>query len=548
MEQKQISTAYFSMEFAFNPKIPNYAGGLGVLAADAMHSCADLELPVVGVSLIYHQDDNEKKAFKPNSFMQKMEQKVFVEIEDRQVALEIWKMEVKGKTGHIVPVYFLSSFLPENPRWDRDLTKHLYASDRYTRLGQEVLLGIGGFRALEALGHNIETFHMNEGHSAFLTLENLKKTSGDIPTAKTLATFTTHTPIAAGHDYFDYQIAEKILGKLLPANIKELASKDMMGMTQLGLSLSKKVNAVSQKHREVCEKMFPGNSFESITNGIYHERWVGEHIGNLLDEKIPAWREKPEILEKKAMELPEEDLIEARKKQKSALIHWINSNKDFFPFPEVSSNDLLDNQTLTIGFARRFVPYKRPSLIFKDLQKFRELGYQKIQLVFAGRCHPDDQFCNSMLDSIREYASQLRGQIKVAVISDYNLDIAKKLVTGCDIWLNNPTPPREASGTSGMKAALNGVLNLSILDGWWIEGYKMFPKSGWAFGKNEDLSSENRDDSDNQELLAQLEDAIHCFYNKKPKWNEKMKYAIALASYFNTHRMVKEYQNKMWKN
>ncbi len=548
MNKTHPFVAYFSMEFAFNLKIPNYAGGLGVLAADTMYSCADLEIPIVGVSLIYHQDDDIKKAFRPSLFMEKIEKKVSVEIEDRVVVLEIWKMEIKGKTGHIVPIYFLSSFSPENPRWDRDLTKHLYASDRYTRLGQEVLLGVGGFRALKALGYNIKTFHMNEGHSAFLTLENLKNSNGNIAQAKKLATFTTHTPITAGHDYFDYQISKKTLGKILPDNIKEIASKEMLGMTQLGLSLSRKANAVSQKHREVCRKMFPENIFESVTNGIYHERWIGKDMGKLLDEKIPLWRKNPEILERKAFDLSDNDLFKVRKKQKNALISWINSKKEHFPFNDATNDDLFDNDVLLIGFARRFVPYKRPSLIFKNLKTLRELGYRKVQLVFAGRCHPDDQFCNSMLDTIRLHAKELRGQIKVAIIPNYNLNIAKKLTTGCDIWLNNPTPPREASGTSGMKAALNGVLNLSILDGWWIEGYKMFPKSGWAFGKNEDLGSENRDDSDNQELLVQLEDVIHCFYDKKVKWAEKMKNSIASSSYFNTHRMVKEYRNKIWES
>ena len=548
MEDHPLHVAYFSMEFAFQDGLHNYAGGLGVLAADTIYSFADLGVPAVGVSMMYHQNDDKEKALIPEQFMKKREETVEITIENRKVKIIIWQMDVTGKNGHIVPIFFLSSYAPENTRWDRDLTKYLYASDRYTRLGQEAVLGIGGYRALKKMGYNtIKHYHMNEGHTALLGLERLRANGNVIDVVRSKSTLTTHTPVPAGHDYFDYQLAHETLGKLIPSNIKDLATKDNLGMTQLAMNLSCKTNSVSKRHNEVCKDMFPGREIENVTNGIYHPRWAGDAMRELFNTHLPNWEQDPTVFERAVEAIPTEALVNARLAEKKVFVEWINQMPENFAIENISEEDLFAEDTLTIGFARRFVPYKRPGLIFHNLEKLREIGYKKLQIVFAGRCHRDDMFCNKLRDTIVQHGRKLRGQVKVVVIPNHNLEIAKHLVTGVDVWLNNPIPPREASGTSGMKASLNGGLNLSVLDGWWIEGMEQAPMSGWGFGG--DSHEENfadRDIHDADELLSNLKDVIDCYYERKDEWNERMKHAISLLSYFNTHRLVNEYNEKIW--
>lgn len=552
MKQGKGVVAYFSMEIALDNEIPNYAGGLGVLAADTLLSCADKSIDVVGISIIYHKSGDPKKAFDPARFMKRREEQVVVEIEDRQVHLAIWQMELKGKDGNKLPLFFLSSNVKENQKWDRNLTENLYSADGYTRLCQEIILGIGGARALEALGYkNISCYHMNEGHSVTLTLELLRRNNFNIEKVRSLCTFTSHTPIPAGHDYFDYTLAYKTFGKMLPPNIKTLATQETLSMTELALNMSKKANSVSKRHNDVCVRMFPQAKFENITNGIYHPRWIGGYVKKVLDKNFPAWETNPEKLVKAPEKIDSEELWQAHQEQKKELVDWINKQQGLFPFKEIIKDDLFSEDTLTIGFARRFVPYKRHALIFKNIEKLRQISHKKLQLIFAGRCHPGDELCNNIVGQIKHFATEMRGQVKIVVLKEYNLEIAKRLISGSDVWLNNPVPPREASGTSGMKAALNGGLNISILDGWWIEGYKMQPKSGWAFGKRyteKSMHSQSLapDTSDNEALLKTLENAIDCYYNCHEKWAERMKHAIALVSFFNTHRLVKEYKKKMW--
>ncbi len=544
-----IKVAYFSMEFALDSRIPNYAGGLGVLAADMMHSAADMKFPMIGVSLIYHQDDDPKKAFKPEKFMKRLKPTVEVQIEDRIVKVGAFEYSVKSENGNAALLYFLTTNFPENKRWDRDLTKWLYASDQYTRIAQEAILGIGGLRMLRALGYEeIQNLHMNEGHSAFLTFESLKEQGYKDAEVRTGCTFTTHTPIKAGHDHFDYTLANQVLGKMMPWHIDRIATEKDLSMTHLAMNMSKVTNSVSTKHQEVCREMFPGYEFENVTNGIHHLTWASEPMAKLFDEKIKGWRENPKKLESALKSLPVEKLQFAHKKNKKALITWVNSHSEFFTgHSEMYPEDKFDEKTLTIAFARRFVPYKRPGLVFRNLEKLRELGYRKLQFIFAGKCHPDDNYCNWKKGDLQTCARRLRGQIRVAVVSDYNLDIAHKLISGSDIWLNNPIKPREASGTSGMKAALNGVLNLSVLDGWWIEGIKMNPDAGWGFGDTSDQFDENtRDDIDAEELYDKLKDAIDCYYQRPKEWAKRMKSAVSLAGFFNTHRCIKQYEEKIW--
>jgi len=533
------------MEFAFDNSLKDYAGGLGVLAADMMLSAADLEYNMVGISLIYHFDDNPQKAFLPSKMMKKLKETVKVEIEDREVEIVIWRMDIKGRSGHIVPVYFLSTYSENNEPWDRDITKNLYSSNGYIRLCQELILGVGGTRVLKKLGIDVSCFHLNEGHAAMSALENLKEHDYNLETVKKMTTFTTHTPISAGHDYFDYDLVYRTIGKHLPLNIKELSLDYKLGMTELALNCSKKANSVSLVHEEVCEEMFPEYDFENVTNGIYHPRWIGKHMEYLFDNSIKGWRHDPERLKSVISNIPDLKILAARKKEKAGFIKWLNSNKMFSVLKDVEDDDLLSSKVLTIGFARRMVPYKRADLIFRNIERLRNIGYKKIQLVFSGNKYDGDHYSNDLVEKITEYAYQLRGQIKIVFIPTYNLEIAKKLVAGCDIWLNTPIPRYEASGTSGMKAALNGVLNLSVTDGWWAEAYRTDVKSGWGFG--EFLEAPNRDDSDFEQLMRNLEDAIDCYYNRPEEWVTKVKHSIALVSFFNTHRANVEYMSKIWK-
>ncbi len=542
--------AYFSMEFALNANIPNYAGGLGVLAADMMYSIADLDYPAVGVGLIYHQDEDPTKKFHPEFYMKRLPQTVKVTIEGREVTVGAYRHDLITPDGKTAPIIFLTTFSGDNEPWDRDITKHLYSSNGYTRCAQEAILGIGGVKMLKALGFDsIEVYHLNEGHAAFATLELLRLNNWNNEAVKKMVRFTTHTPVPAGHDRFDYDLAYKVLGDQIPWHIRELATDSQLSMTDLALNLSDKTNGVSKKHQLVCFDMFPGHSFEGITNGVHHVRWASSATKELLDKYLPKWRTEPEVLSQANQKIPDKALKSMREKNKVALVDWVNDNPGFFHFEEdFKKSDLLDPDRLTIVFARRFVPYKRPLLIFRDLERLRKIGGKKIQFVFAGHCHPDDHFCTNRKETLRSYAYDLRGDIKIAVIPDYNIEISEKLVSGANIWLNNPIPPREASGTSGMKAALNGVQNLSVFDGWWIEGLRMKPKSGWGFGADVDpiWSDDERDDRQSDELYKQLEKAVDIYYNKPDEWLNRCKASISLVSHFNTHRVIEEYDEVMW--
>lgn len=548
--KKDLKVAYFSMEFAVDHRIPNYAGGLGVLAADYMYAMADKQFSGIGVSLIYHQDDNPRKAFQPEAFMKKLDTTVTVRIEDRDVSVGVYEYTVEGQDGKTAPIYFLTTNLPENPHWDRDITKNLYPGGAsYTRIAQEAILGVGGVRMLRALGYeNVEYFHMNEGHAGFLTLELLKERDFNDDAVRAAARFTTHTPVPAGHDHFDYDHAHHILGDMIPWHIRRLATEHDLSMTHLAISLSAKINSVSEKHREVCWGMFPGVHFENVTNGVHHVRWASVHTQNTLDKYLPEWRKNPAVLENVKTKLPTTAVKTMHGKNKKDLVSWINKNPQFFSYDSpLMEDDLFDTDTLTIGFARRFVPYKRTALIFRDLEKLRALGYKKIQLIFAGPVHENNHFAHSIVHKLREYSQALRGQVKVAVIPEYNTHISHHMISGSDVWLNNPIIPREASGTSGMKAALNGGLNLSIPDGWWIEGQAMEPMSGWSFGGADNFSGDsNRDDLDAASLYEVLEDVMSCYYERPKEWAERMKSAMSLLRYFSADRAIDEYDERLW--
>jgi starch phosphorylase len=547
MPQEKPKIAYFSMEFALRSTIPNYAGGLGVLASDILKSCADLGEPVLGVTLMYHLSEDPKKAFLPDKSFRKRPEVIRMHIEDRDIAVGVWEYVIKGARGD-VPLYFLDTNLPENKLWDRDIAKNLYALDRYTRLCQEAVLGFGGIRMLRAMGFkDMETYHMNEGHAAFLTLELLKEQNYVDAEVRKRCVFTTHTPVPAGHDVFEYPLAQNVLGGKMPWHITKLAGESGLNMTRLAISLSRKVNAVAKRHAEVCRQMFPGVPFEYVTNGVHLETWVSDSMQQLFDNKLKGWRKDPAKLAKAPAVLEDEELAEASGKGKQVLVDYINERPELFPIPrkEMIPEDFFNPNTLTVVFARRFASYKRALLLFQDLDRLREIGFEKLQLVYAGPWTPENTFATEVIAQLRHFGKMLRAQIKLVVIPNYNLDVAKLLVQGADVWLNNPQPPMEASGTSGMKAAANGCLNLSILDGWWPEGYALDPKSGFAFGSTELYPGSH--EQDEVELLLELEKVVDCYYRDPEEWSDRMKHAIALGAQFNTHRCVIEYKEKMWK-
>jgi len=550
---KEARVAYLSMEIALDKDIPTFSGGLGVLAGDMIRSAADYELPLVGVTLIYSggyfyqmvQSDGTQieKSFRWDFLgdFEELSPRVSIEVQDKEIVVRGWLYKIRGKTGHVVPVICLDTNVPENEPWERQLTSSLYDANRFTRLVQEVILGIGGIRVLQELGFDqIDTYHMNEGHSAFLIFELLKNM--DLDEVKKRCVFTTHTPVEAGLERFDYDLAGDVFRDRLPGNIRDLAGQDDLNMTRLALNASKHVNAVSRKHGEVSRKMFPGYDIDSITNGVHINYWMSPHIRKMLDQELgSAWHFDYTMLNR-CLELNAHDVSRAHELAKNELLDYEKSHSWVY----------LDKGNLTIGFSRRITEYKRPLLIFSDLERLERLSKGKVQFVFAGKSHPADDRAKEMIKQLYTDADELWDsyEIRLAFLENYDIDLARLMVSGVDVWLNNPRRYNEASGTSGMKATLNGVLNFSTLDGWWIEGYERDPMAGWAIGPGpDDPDAETLDDeADAASLYDVLENQILPVWSNdnKDEWLERMKHAIRLGAYFNTDRMVEEYAEKAY--
>jgi starch phosphorylase len=550
--------AYFSMEIGLRDEIPTYSGGLGILAGDTVKSAADLCLPFIAVTLItrkgYFLQKIDKKGrqtekpmvWKPSKLMTLSPEKVSVTIEGREVHIQSWIYSVESPRGESVPVIYLDTDLPENTPEDRTLTDHLYGGDSEYRIKQEMILGIGGVRMLNQLGFQVKKYHMNEGHAAFLTLELLHENKKDIEAVwdemhiwdtelvKDLCVFTTHTPVEAGHDKFSYELYSQVFGDYFPVNVlKTLAGDKNVNMTLLGFNLSNFVNGVAKKHGEVSQNMFPGYQIKAITNGIHSFTWTCESMQKIFDKYLPGWANEPEIFVRIGV-IPDEELWGAHHKAKKKLIDYVNS---------VSDADM-DTDTLTIGFARRATAYKRADLLFTDLKKLEKIAAGKIQVIYAGKAHPKDNVGKELIENIFSYKEKLKGKIKIVFLQGYNMEMALKLVSGVDIWLNTPLRPLEASGTSGMKAAQNGVMNFSVLDGWWIEGH-IEDFTGWAIGPaaTEIEPNDNMNKVDAKDLYKKLEKKIiPTYYNDRKTWIRMMQNAIGKnAYYFNTHRMMRRY-------
>ncbi|XHR30218.1 MAG: alpha-glucan family phosphorylase [Chthoniobacteraceae bacterium] len=559
MNKSRPVIAYFSMEIGLEPRMPTYSGGLGILAGDTVKAAADLKVPLVGVTLLHRKgyfyqrldaqgwQTEEPVAWVPADFLMELPARASVQVEGRTVQIRAWVAEITGSGGFLVLVYFLDTDLPENSDWDRSLTGSLYGGDAHYRLCQEVVLGIGGVRMLRALGYkNVARYHMNEGHAAFLGIELLDEaarhagretfTREDVEAVKLQCVFTTHTPVPAGHDKFEMSLVDRVLGRREVRDMQDLfCAEGMLNMTHLALNLSHYVNGVAKSHGVVARQMFANYAIDAITNGVHGGTWAAEPLAALYDRTIPGWRQDNYSL-RYALSIPREQIWEAHAAAKGRLLRMINRE----------TNAGMDTDTFTLGFARRVTAYKRPGLLFSDLERLALIGSGRLQIVFSGKAHPNDQEGKESIHQIYQFAEQLRGRVTVAFLPHYDMDIARLMVSGVDLWLNTPEPPMEASGTSGMKAALNGVPSLSVLDGWWIEGW-IEGVTGWAIGSLPGVRACPEPD-DAASLYAQLEQTIlPLYYDDRDRYVDVMRHCIALnGSFFNTHRMLQQYVLKAY--
>jgi starch phosphorylase len=547
--------AYFSMEVAVDPRMPTYSGGLGVLAGDTLRSCADLKIPIVAVSLLYAKGYFDQRldewgnqqelpvGWEPSRYVRLLPVTVRVPVENRPVVVRAWQYDIMGSAGYSVPLILLDTNVDENTPPDRELTSFLYGGDERYRLAQEIILGMGGLRMLRALGYTqLQRFHLNEGHAALLALELLREQhksvtdAWDFQNVKSRCVFTTHTPVSAGHDQFSYDVVKGVLGEPVPLELMQmLGGKERLNMTLLALNLSQYVNGVAKRHEEVSEEMFPGYSFDSITNGVHSLTWTSNSFRRLYDRHIPGWIDDPFSL-RYAISIPKSEIWEAHVEAKARLIDEVHRRIGMSLKPDV----------LTIGFARRATLYKRTDLLFSDPGQLAEIAATvgSMQFIFAGKAHPKDSQGKDLIRRVVQFARQLKDRVTIVYLENYDMELGKLLTSGVDLWLNTPLRPLEASGTSGMKAAHNGVPSFSVLDGWWVEGY-IESVTGWSIGPGlmNRSESDRMNGRDAQELYHKLRTVIvPMFYQDRERWVDIMRQTIAFnASFFNTHRMVQQY-------
>lgn len=554
--------AYFSMEVALASYIPTYSGGLGVLAGDMLRAAADLRVPMVGVTLVHRHgyldqeldesgSQTERPApWTPEAWTTPLEPRVSLQLEGREIWVRAYAYELKGATSDNIWVLLLDTDLPENSEQDRALTNYLYGGDSRYRLMQEAVLGIGGVRMLRALGCNkLDRFHMNEGHAALLALELVDEATRaagrsdveqpDIERARRLCVFTTHTPVAAGHDQFSLELVERVLGRPEIKHMSEIFTfEGTLNMTFLALNLSHYVNGVAKKHQEVSQHMFGNYPIDAITNGVHTATWATPAFQALFDRAIPGWREDNASL-RYALKIPRRDVQAAHLEAKRTLLDRVRHD----------SGMRMKEDVFTIGFGRRATPYKRAGLLLRDTERLsriaREVG--AVQIVYAGKAHPRDDAGKDMIRELYASFERLGEDVSAIYLADYDMDLAKLMVSGVDLWLNTPEPPLEASGTSGMKAAINGIPSLSILDGWWIEGH-VEGVTGWAIGSRTQPRTGPDGVQDAENLYEQLERVIlPLYYDRPDEYVDVMRHCIALTgSFFNTQRMLQQYLTRAY--
>jgi starch phosphorylase len=540
------------MEIAINPAMPTYSGGLGVLAGDTLRSAADLGVPLVAFTLLHrkgyfqqHLDpvgnqSEEVQLWDPANFCSEEAARVNVSIEGRTVAVRAWRYDLQGRFGHIVPIYLLDTDLEENSGWDRGLTDHLYGGDSNYRLQQEIVLGMGGVRMANALALKIDVHHMNEGHAALLTLALLESqmgggamgaaTQADIAQVRKRCVFTTHTPVPAGHDRFSTEQTIRLLGGDRSARLERLGCfhEGFLNMTLLALRFSRYANGVALQHGKVSRDMFPEFTIGEITNGVHAPTWLSDSVQEMLDTYIPAWR-RDNVYLRNAIDIPEQEVADAHARAKMNLLAEVAAR----------TNLVLNPKVLTLGFARRVATYKRATLLFQDPERLARIATEAggLQILYAGKAHPQDEPGKSLIRQVvEEAARRSNDMLRIIYLENYAWDLGALLTAGVDVWVNTPRRPYEASGTSGMKAAMNGVPSLSVLDGWWIEGC-IEGYTGWAVEDGEDDAAEA------DALYRKLESAVVPLYLQAPEqWARLMRNTIAFnGSYFNTNRMVRQY-------
>ncbi len=551
--------AYFSMEIALRNEIPTYSGGLGVLAGDTIRTAADMELPMVAVTLVsrhgYFRQEidaaggqiEHPDTWEPDRWATPLSAKIALNIEDRVVWVSGWLHVLEGHMNGRQPVVLLDTDLEENSAEDRAITDVLYGGDETYRLKQEVVLGIGGIRLLQAIGFDVRQYHMNEGHSALLALDLLRRyayppedlrpgeSPYDLPRVRELCCFTTHTPVEAGHDRFDYSVVNRVMGPIIDqTTLKKLAGDERLNMTRLALNLSEYVNGVAKRHAEVSRGMFPGYRVHAVTNGVHPFTWTSPDFRALFDRHLPGWCHEPELLVRADCCLAHEEVWQAHQAAKRALIDRITA----------LTGVALDPMLPTLGFARRMTAYKRADLLFSDIDRLKLIARRwPFQIVLSGKAHPRDYGGKQLIADLHRHIGALSDTITIVYLPDYDMDLARSMVAGVDVWLNTPLRPREASGTSGMKATFNGVPNLSVMDGWWIEGC-IEGVTGWAIGDSQEADN----GSDALSLYDKLEQVVLPLYHgERDGWISVMKGAIAKnASFFNSHRMMRRYATEAY--
>ncbi|HEX2458081.1 MAG TPA: alpha-glucan family phosphorylase [Vicinamibacterales bacterium] len=604
--EAQGPLAYFSAEFALHQSLPIYAGGLGVLAGDHCKEASDLGLPLIGVGFMYPQGYFHQ-AVSPEGWQQEIYERldwtnapidpaitpdgkpcvIAVPLGNRTVLVSVWRVRL-GR----VKLYLLDTDLEENAPWDRELSARLYGGDRETRIQQEIILGIGGVRALKAMGSSPRVWHLNEGHAAFVVLQRIRDQiehgssfESAVEEVRRTTIFTTHTPVPAGHDAFPFNLVEThlagawgTLGEYRDAFLAlghyDNGSGPLFNMTALALRTASRVNGVSQLHGNVTREMWgpiwPGvaddkRPVRAITNGVHVPTWLSYELSTLFDQHLDSdWRERhddPAVWER-ILEIPDEELWQARNALRNYLFAFIRERarqrwkeEHVSAARVVAAGTLLDPNALTIGFARRFTGYKRPELIFQNPDRLVSIltaARRPVQIVFAGKAHPADETGKHHLQRVYRRAVDPMFAGRIAFVDDYDLHVAHFLVQGCDVWLNNPRKPLEASGTSGMKASVNGVPHLSIADGWWAEGYT--GRNGWVIeGRPASTDQEAVDAADAAALYRILEEeVVPTFYDRDPqgvprRWLSIVRQAIlSVAPRFSARRMVREYAEDMY--
>ena len=555
--------AYFSMEIGVRSDIATYSGGLGVLAGDTIRSAADLGISMVGVSLLsrkgyFHQildfsgwQTEEPDSWQVEKYCTKLNHRISLPIESRTVQLQCWKYIVEGINGEEVPIYFLDSELAENAEYDRSLTDYLYGGDDYYRLCQEIILGIGGILMLRKLGYtDIHRYHMNEGHAGLLVLELLKEEAArqgaelisdkHTEEVRKKCVFTTHTPVPVGHDQYSLGLFEQLVHEFyLYKDCKDVfCFENKLNLTYLALTHSRYINGVAKKHKEVSKQLLGNYQIDSITNGVHVGTWTSDSFSNLYDKHIDGWRADSLSL-RYALNIPFGDIWNSHQAAKKNLLDYVQNTMGVSMSLDI----------MTIGFARRATQYKHADLVLTDLDRLIDISDNvgKFQIIYSGKAHPHDYRGKELIQHIHRAKEQLKDKIIIVYLPNYNMKLGKLLTSGTDVWLNTPQPPMEASGTSGMKAALNGVPSFSILDGWWLEGC-IEGVTGWSIGERKHLDQQFDQKVYAEFLYQKLQEVIlPTYYSNHEGFISIMRNAIAInGSFFNSERMLNQYISKAY--